>query len=348
MGARRPRGQVLALILCALSWGVAAAQDTEIQEGDRVPTDVRLIYDHGLSFLAGSQKPDGSWGSRNNQPAVTGLALMAFLASGEDPNYGAYSVQVRKAVVSLINSQDTSSGYFGPSMYNHGFAMLGLAEAYGAVDEELLWDDASGGGRSIAEALELAVACAVTAQTKSQPGAWRYMPTSADADTSVSGAVLMGVLAARNAGIAVPESCIEKALQFYKKSTSGDGAVGYAGAGRGGGSRSMNRSAIATTVFAVANKTDWAEYSAALGYLTSRLEEQNTGHPYYFRYYMSQALFQGDVEAWARWNREVVRILRDQQRPDGSFLATHGTDYGTAMSLLALALNFKMLPIYER
>ena len=64
---------------------------------------------------------------------------MCFLASGEDPNYGIYAGNIRRAIRSMITSQDKTTGYFGNSMYHHGFAMLGLAEAYGAVDDRTLW-----------------------------------------------------------------------------------------------------------------------------------------------------------------------------------------------------------------
>jgi hypothetical protein len=65
----------------------------------------------------------------------------------------------------------------------------------------------------------------------------------------------------------------------------------------------------------------------------------------YFRYYMAQALFQGDYEAWQKWNGALVRELQTAQHEDGSF---SGGAYGTGMSLLALALNYRFLPIYER
>ena len=63
---------------------------------------------------------------------------------------------------------------------------------------------------------------------------------------------------------------------------------------------------------------------------------------------MAQAVFQGDFEAWEKWNRETIRILKDRQQEDGSFACSHGVAYGTSMSLLALALNYRFLPIYER
>jgi hypothetical protein len=36
------------------------------------------------------------------------------------------------------------------------------------------------------------------------------------------------------------------------------------------------------------------------------------------------------------------------QRPDGSFQGSYGPGLCTSMSLLALALNYRFLPIYER
>ena len=129
---------------------------------------------------------------------------MVFLASGEDPNFGQYSGNVRRAVRSLITDQDGNTGYLGNSMYHHGFAMLGLAEAYGAVDDRRVWPDGKK-GRTIGKALELAVRAALTSQKNNSRGAWRYSPTDTEADTSVSGAVLVGLLAARNAGIEVLE-----------------------------------------------------------------------------------------------------------------------------------------------
>ena len=98
------------------------------------------------------------------------MALMVFLASGEDPNFGPYSNNVRKALRSIINSQDATTGIMGNTMYHHGFAMLGLAEAYGAVDDRSLWPDGKG-PRSIGQALELAVRAAITSQKKNSHGA---------------------------------------------------------------------------------------------------------------------------------------------------------------------------------
>lgn len=320
-----------------------------IRYGDKVPAEVEQVYERGLQFLAQSQKKDGSWYAEQKGSAINGLCVMAFLAHGEDPNFGRYSQNIRRAVRHIVEQQDLKTGYLGGSMYHHGFAMLSLAEAYGAVDETLLWGDQSelGRERSIGAALELAVRCAMTAQTKNGLGGWRYSPNATDADTSVSGAVLMGLLAARNAGIEVPDKVIDNALDYFKARTRSNGAVDYSSS-MGGFSDSMNRSAITTLVYAIGKRKGWTQFNATMNYIADRTDHKASSHPSYFRYYMAQALFQGDFEAWKRWKQDNNVLIRSLQRADGSVDATYGKAYGTAMALLSLALEYRFLPIYER
>jgi hypothetical protein len=334
----------------ALSFSASALAQPSVRYGAQVPPEVNRIYERGLEHLAATQQEDGSWQGGDPGSGITGLALMAFLASGEDPNFGKYSTQIQRAVRSIIRSQDAATGFIPNSMYHHGFATLALSEAYGAVDDSLLWPsgqpDPNAGERTIGEALELAVRRAVDSQKRNDWGAWRYSPDSSDADTSVSGAVLVGLLAARNAGIEVPDETIDKALEYYRTSTSQDGTVQYSGGG--GLGESMNRSSIATLVFSVGKRRDWPEFEATLKYISSRLRHQEGQYPEYFRYYMAQALFQGDFEAWTKWKRDNIALLQNTQQPDGSFPSNYGPCYGTAMSLLSLALDYRFLPIYER
>ncbi len=335
------------LIACAwLSASRAVAQVPGARSGEVVPRDVREMYDRGLAFLAKTQTENGDWNGGNEQGAgCTGLGLMAFLASGEDPNFGQYSNHIRKALRSIVQSQDGTTGIIGQGMYHHGFGMLALAEAYGAVDERQLWPDKKA-PRSLGQALELAVRGAVTSQKKNPLGAWRYSPDGTDADTSVSGAVLVGLLAARNAGIEVADESIDKAISYYKSMTSKSGQVAYAGIG--GFDESLARISIGTLVYAVARRKDLPEFKATLGYLTKNLEQAPNFYTEYVRYYQAQALFQGDVAAWEKWNKLLIRQLKQAQQADGSFTGQFGPPVSTSMSLLALAVNFRFLPIYER
>lgn len=337
----------LILLGFSLPGSLLFGQETGVRLGGEIPPEVESIYERGLAYLANSQSEDGSWRSRSEH-GITGLCLMAFLASGEDPNFGRYRQNVKAALRSIITGQE-QSGFIPNSMYHHGFAMLALAEAYGAVDEATLWDgsEPDDGRRSIAEALESAIQLAVDAQNTNRWGGWRYSPTSTDADTSVTGSVLMGLLACRNAGLQVPDEVIENALVYMQRSTASSGFVAYSG-GIGGGGESMARSAVATLVYAVGHKREWEEYEATLAHISERLEHRETAHTHYFAYYMAQALFQGNPDAWERWNRNTARELADKQGDDGSFVGSYGESYGTAMSLLALGLNYRFLPIYER
>lgn len=345
---RLPAATALAAtVLAACS---AGGQTPGAPTGDAVPRDVREMYDRGLQYLVQAQDANGGWQGGGHQGAgVDGLCLLALLAAGDDPNFGAYALPVRKALRSIIRSQDATTGYFGNSMYHQGFAMLALAEAYGAVDDRQLWAGEAGRNqRSIGAALELAVRCAVTAQKKNPLGGWRYAPEATDADTSVSGAVLVGLLAARNAGIETPDETLDRAVDYFVSMTSATGQVAYA-SGMGGFDDSLARISIASLVYSIARRNDLPQRDTTLKRLTEQLESEGADHyREYRRYYQAQALFQGDVAAWEKWNRLLIRQLKTSQASDGSFAGQFGPATDTSMTLLALALNYRFLPIYER
>ena len=342
-------------LVSSLSPDVVRGQAAAIRSGDPVPRDVREIYEAGCRYLAREQDPSGSWKDNSEGPGVTGMAMMVLLASGEDPNSGVYAVNVRRALRSIIRAQDRDTGFYGgqghSSMYQHGFAMLAMAEAYGAIDDRSLWTEEGGDGKGLStgESLELAVKLAVTSARKNPLGAWRYSPDASDHDTSVSGAILMGLLGARNAGIEVPDETIDKAIQYFASMTSPDGSVGYASPGGG----SDATTSIGCLVMAIARRKDVPEFRRVADALAQRSRATTRdGYPNYTRYYRAQALFQSDVEAWKEWNNQLVREVKGQRRPDGGFVTGGGGDggqiAGTSLSLLALALNFRFLPIYER
>lgn len=341
--ARQPSTLLRALAcIGGLALATALSPAAEIRYGGAIPHEVETIYERGLGWLASKQSPEGGWTGGHDGAGVDGICLMAFLASGEDPNFGKYAANIRRAVRAIIRSQNAESGYLPSSMYHHGFAMLALSEAYGAVDEALLWEGEKP-PRTISQALDLAIRLAASSQKNNRWGGWRYTPEAKDADTSVTGAMLMGLLAARNAGMEVSDEVIEAALEYMRRSTGRDGSVAYSG-GFGGMGESMNRSAIATLVAAVGKKKDSETYKSTLEHISSRLEHAESSYKEYFRYYMAQALFQGDYTAWEKWNAATVRALSEAQSPEGGF----GDAYQTGMSLLAVALNYRFLPIYER
>ena len=135
----------LAALICLAAFSIewAYGQNAAIRYGRGVPLTVRAINNRSLSYLANTQMDDGGWPGGEIGLGITGICVMAFMASGEDPDFGPYATHLRKALCNIIANQDAETGYLsglghGP-MYHHGFAMLALSEAYGAVNEQQLW-----------------------------------------------------------------------------------------------------------------------------------------------------------------------------------------------------------------
>lgn len=303
------------------------------EEKTDVGADLDLMYVRGLQFLARSQTTEGTWPdpSYGQEPAVVGLAVVAMLAHGEDPNLGPYSQAIHRGLDFILSQMNQETGYIGRSMYNHGFAALALAEAYGMVDNDRL-----------GPALEKAVRLIVDAQARNPFGAWRYSPDSTDADTTVSGAQMVALFAARNAGLAVPEEAIQKGLKFFQSCQTPEGGFGYTS----NSGPNAARTAIGCVVYALAKDKNSAPFRRAYEYL-KQAPEQGTFYHYYL-YYAAQAYFHASVPDWNTWNRNNIKTLAATQNQDGSWEGQFGPTFTTSASLLSLALNYRFLPIYER
>jgi hypothetical protein len=322
-------------LLAALlfSTGTVPAQELFQESSDIAPLEVDRMYVRGLQYLSRSQGPDGSWSdsSYGKEPAVVGLAVVAMLAHGDDPNYGPYSLPIRRGLDFILKQMNKKTGYIGRSMYNHGFATLALAEAYGAVDDPQL-----------GPALQQAVRLILNSQASNPFGAWRYSPESTDADTTVSGAQLVALFAARNAGIAVPEEAIQKGLKFFATCQTPDGGYGYTSASSPNGART----AIGCLVLALAKEKTSKSFKMAFEFLQKA--PADFSYQQYFLYYGSQAFFHASPQAWQNWNRKNIKTLGSSQTADGAWEGQFGQTFATAASLLSLALNYRYLPIYER
>jgi hypothetical protein len=175
-------------------------------------------------------------------------------------------------------------------------------------------------------------------------GAWRYGPESRDADTTVSGACFVALVAAQNAGVKVPEKSVKKALDFYRRCQTPDGGFGYTSAS----GPNANRGAIGTLCFALAKKKESKQFKAGTRYITS-LGYGNAGHyAFYYEYYMSQAMFHVGGKHWEQWNSLNVKRMKATQQGDGGWQGQFGQTFSTSAALLSLALNYRFLPIYER
>lgn len=310
--------------------------DYQVYRGTQVPPEVERIYERGLKYLSTSQNADGSLpGQYGTEPGVVGFAIMSMLAHGDDPNYGPYSKAVKKSVDYILKQQG-STGYIGSSMYNHGFATLALAECYGSLQDE-----------RIAPALKKAVELILSSQEKNRFKAWRYSPDTSDADSTVTGACFVALIAARNAGVKVPDQNIEDALKYFTDCQNvSTGDIGYMPRS---GSHGGSTTAIGTAAYAYARKRDQPTFTKALKAMkTAEGEGGGSSYPFYYEYYAAQAYFQGDFKAWQDWNEKQVKRLTETQSDDGSWDGGLGPGTCTALGLLSIALNYRYLPIYER
>lgn len=301
--------------------------------GDVNPNQVDRVYLKGLNYLVKAQMPEGRWNEMpyGAEPAVVGLALVSMLAHGDEPNTGPYALSIKRGLDYILKQMNQNTGYIGRSMYNHGFSTLFLAEAYGHVMDDRL-----------GPALEKAVRLITSSQARNPFTAWRYSPESVDADTTVSGAQMVALFAARNAGIAVPEDAIQKGIGFFLKCQTPDGGFGYTSAASPNGART----AIGCLVLALAKEKKSKAFENAFAFL--KTAPPDASYQQYYLYYAAQAFFQASPEAWNDWNRKNVKMLASTQNDDGSWDGQFGPTFSTAASLLSLALNYRYLPIYER
>jgi squalene cyclase len=325
--------QVLSLALLIMWAGTAYSQELFTEAPDISPAELDRIYLKGLNYLVKTQEPDGSWSDTayGKEPAVIGLAIMSMLARGDDPNTGPYSQSIRRGLDYILRQMNKKTGYIGRSMYNHGFATLALAEAYGAVDD-----------LQLGPALQQAVRLILNSQANNPLGAWRYSPESTDADTTVSGAQMVALFAAMNAGLPVPDEAIQKGLKYFWTCQTPDGGFGYTSAS----SPNSARTAIACLVMALAKEKNSKQFKTAFDYLQKSPAEKS--YQQYYLYYASQAFFHASPQAWQSWNRKNIKALGQSQNADGSWEGQFGHTFGTSSSLLSLALNYRYLPIYER
>lgn len=323
--------------LTALAMGLPSAitaQDVPGRPDEVIPAQAELIYERGLQFLAKTQNAQGSWDDNvGGEPGVVGLCIASFLAHGEDPDNGPYAKNIRKAIDYILSQQNDKNGYIGNSMYNHGFATKALAESYGVIDDP-----------RIAPALKKAVDLIVSAQKRNRFGAWRYTPESRDADTSVTGCVMVTLFAARNAGLGVPDDTIRKGLAYLATCRGKEGSYGYTSSA--GGKPTLT--AVGSLCHSLAKERDSKGYQASLEYLKKNLDYRDRYYPFYYEYYMSQALFHAEEGTWKEWNARNIRYLSTIQSQDGSFPGNQGASFNTAGALLSLALNYRFLPIYEK
>ncbi|WP_435020451.1 prenyltransferase/squalene oxidase repeat-containing protein [Tundrisphaera sp. TA3] len=307
-----------------------------------------------LAYLQRSQKADGGWDAGfGRATSTTSLAVMAFLAAGHVPGRpGPYRDAIDRGIDYVLDHQKpngmlVSNTSHGP-MYCHGISTLMLAEVVGMIPDPEAADRARA-------ALAKAVALILKAQDapgkgERNAGGWRYQPTSSDSDLSVSGWQVMALRAAKTAGCAVPSGHIDRAVGYLKKCAAPGGGFGY----QPGGGANNPRTGTGILALEICGDHLSAEAMAGAEYLLKHPPRWGSEYFFYEVYYCPQALFQVGDRYFDAYYPPLVAILLSHQDPDGSWLSGDGNDrsggrvYCTATAVLALAVEYRYLPIYQR
>jgi Prenyltransferase and squalene oxidase repeat len=313
-----------------------------------------------LKSLARDQEPSGAWRIRSygESTASTSLAVMAFMAAGHVPGEGPYGKRLERAIDWVLDHQqpiDTTRGKetvmlvarrsHGP-MYSHGISTLMLCEVAGMLKKDR--------AKRCRETLEKAVRLIVKSQNvpkhDQHAGGWRYQASSRDSDLSVTGWQLLALRAARNIGCDVPKHNIDRAVEYVKRCQSRFGSgFGY----QPGGGPTSTRTGTGILCLEVCGKHKSPEVMAGADYLLQRPLHSREPYFFYGVYYCTVGMFKVGGKYWSATRDHITRVLLASQRSDGSWYGwggerRYGETYCTAMAVLALAVEYRYLPIYQR
>lgn len=285
-----------------------------------------------LRWLKMQQQADGSW--PNNKVAMTGLAILTYLAHGEKPGESAEFGDTVQRGMEFLLSQQNSQGLYTTvgSGYAHAIATYAMCEAYGMTMNP-----------NVRESADRALEIIINGQHPS--GGWDYNWKQSDRDdTSVMGWASQALKAGMMADFYHDPEALERASKLcvkgFKKNGFPDGGFGYTGPQKGGLSgvgtlcmqfhHAANDSYVKNTLENIIYtwKPAWIG-STPKNPVNEKPKELPPGTvggacPQYYYYYGTQAVFQAGGDHWKKWNDEMWPSYVEAQFviPKGSTGAT--------------------------
>jgi hypothetical protein len=236
-------------------------------------------------------------------------------------------------------------------MYQHGICTLMLAEAAGMTEDKELAKEIK---RRLVKAVKIILQAQRLTSGQTYHGGWRYRvdqryDLQPPADISVTGWQLLALRAAKNLGCDVPQKRIEYAVAYIKRCRDpSTGGFRYQPGSR------VTIPCTGTSILGleICGKDFHrsAEARKAAEFLNKREVRWNGwGHFFYGVYYCSQAMFQLGGNYWESYKPKLHKMLLDNQQSNGSWVGDgHGPYYSTSMAVLALTVEYRFLPIYQR
>lgn len=275
--------------------------------------DVEQAIDKGLEALSKTQQEDGSFSEKVWKPGITAVVLLAFYTNGHSPDQGKYGKMIKRGLDFLLDKgQDKLTGYFGVNMYEHAFATMVLAEAYGESKRE-----------DLLPTLQKAVNVLVEAQN--DEGGWRYQPIPEDADISVTGCVVQALRACREAFLNIPEKVIDRAVKYIRaRFRAKENGFEYKMKQEGDQPHhdvvSWSRTGLGVLGLMACGQYDVSEVKKGLDFLLNHkgMPDEISWNSYGC-YYVVQSLYQAGGLYWKNGYPVVQKQLIEAQQPDGLF-----------------------------
>ena len=318
-------------------------RDVVIEVHDVDPATTWAIL-RGLRWLKEHQEESGYWHRANNSEgdAMTGLALLAFLAHGDTPATGTeFSLTVQKAIDYLVQRVEAKPDQRLGRAYTHGIVAYALAEAHAMT-----------GIPEVQTAAENALRTVLAGQ---QPGGgYNYRYGQGDRwDLSVSSWQFQTMKAATLARLDVPGLAegTQRAVDWLETVNVRDGRFGYSAAGRGGPAM-QGAGALSLQMFGRGRTGAVRGVVEQLASAEPRWAK--TGHiASYTWYYILQALYHEGGRGFDRYYADFCDMLVEHQAEDGHWDSPSGETRGyratlnTALNCLSLQVIFRYLPTYK-
>ncbi|MCL1856873.1 MAG: terpene cyclase/mutase family protein [Kiritimatiellaeota bacterium] len=256
---------------------------------------------NALRWYVTKQNADGSWGEGGNRTAMTGLALLCFLAHGEVPSRSEeFGETVRRGLEFLVDGilPDGTFAVRDGNNYSHAIATYALCEAYVLTMNPML-----------REAAERALVPLILGQHPN--GGWDYGLAQTDRDdTSFMGWCAQAVKAGYAAGLDVPglEQCYRMIAPGMKvnfgMADKNRGGFGYTTPDANSGLTAVGVLALQLT----GNAKDPAARAGlntmdawTVGWKDGSFGTHSGAGQYYF-YYATQCMYNEGGNRWKRWD----------------------------------------------
>lgn len=301
-----------------------------------------------LRWLKEHQQEGGYWLKKNNieGDAMSGLALLAFLAHGDVPSSSAeFGLTVQKAIDYLVRRVETAGSSHLGKAYTQGIVAYALAEAYAMTMLPEV-------GYAAKQALQ------VVLDGQQAGGGYNYRYEKGNRwDLSVASWQLQTMKAATVAGIELPglDEAKNKGVDWLKNTAYRNGAFGYSSPG---GNR-ISMSSAGALALQLLDQGDSEQAKATLERLLIPYQtkwEKVNHHSAYSWYYLAQAIFHSGRRPFKQFFPGFSKMLKSHQADDGHWRSPGKEDHdvlnrdvymSTALNCLSLQVAYRYLPSYK-